>query len=137
MTGTNLRTFTSVFMTVFSDASVLFALPQKMYSMKDLTCFMLANEICSLTGRPHVHIIAKFSVPKSGTAIWEALGLNCDLRPIRHWGKSINYLKKEDPHPISYQMEDPALLRPKFARSMKPVARLPKGLEKYFKREKK
>lgn len=96
----------SVFMTCFGTAHELSTLPQKMREWDKVKCFMLANETATTTGRPHVHILVKFHSRVYGTAIWKAIGMNCDLRPIKHWGKSINYLKKQDPSPISHNMAE-------------------------------
>jgi hypothetical protein len=103
--GQNKRQFRSVFMTCFGTAHELSTLPQKMREWDKVQCFMLANETATTTGRPHVHILAKFTSRVTGTTLWKSIGMNCDLRPVKHWGKAVNYLKKQDPSPISHNME--------------------------------
>lgn len=103
--GHNKARFSSVFMTCFGTAHELSRLPNTMREWDIVKCFVLANETATTTGRPHVHILCKFHNRPSGTAIWKQLGMNCDLRPVKHWGKAVNYLKKQDPSPVCYNME--------------------------------
>lgn len=105
VSGTNKRQFRSVFMTIFGTEEELVAVPNRLRAWPPVKCFMLANETCTTTERPHVHVLCKFNSRVLGSTIWKTIGRKCDLRSVKTWPAAVNYLKKQDKNPVYYNWE--------------------------------